>query len=203
VVATLTLASMAAASLHRPILRMTGRILVAGDGLRPVDVIVVAIDADGAGVLEASDLFHDGLAARVAVFADPPDRADLEFIRRGVPYDDEAARSLRELRALGVESLEQIPRAVTGTEDEGRVLPDWCRERRFGSVIVVTRADHSRRLRRVLRRSMEGRETTVIVRPARHSQFDPERWWESREGTRILIVELEKLLLDVARHPIS
>jgi hypothetical protein len=38
---------------------------------------------------------------------------------------------------------------------------------------------------------------------ARYSDFDPDRWWGSRGGIRIEIEELEKLLLDVVRHPIS
>jgi hypothetical protein len=45
-----------------------------------VDTIVVAVDADGAGILEA--------------LADPPDATDREFLRRGVRYHDEAAFSV-------------------------------------------------------------------------------------------------------------
>jgi hypothetical protein len=139
----------------------------------------------------------------VAVFADPPDPiVDREFLRRGVPYEDLGARSVRQLAALGVPTIEQIPRSVAGTEDEGRVLPPWCDEHRFRSVIVVSTSDHSRRLRRVLGRAMRGHATRVSVRPARYSQFDPDGWWRTRGGTRIAVVELEKLLLDVVRHPL-
>ena len=70
-------------------------------------------------------------------------------------------------------------------------------------LIVVTNADHSRRLRRVLRRSMRGLQTKVIVRASRYSAFDPDRWWTTRAGARTGIVEIEKLLLDVVRHPMS
>jgi len=177
---------------------------VASDVLDPADVIVVAVDADGAGVLEAADLVHGGAAPRVAVFSDPPDSVvDREFIRRGIPYEDDAARSLRQLQALGVENVEQIARPVAGTEDEGRVLPGWCDEQGLRSVVVVARSDHSRRLRRVLRRSMAGHQTRITVRPARYSRFDPDRWWRSRDGTRTFLIEMEKLLLDIALHPIS
>jgi hypothetical protein len=181
-----------------------GGALVVADDPGPADIVVVATGADGAGVLEAADLVHSGVATQVAVFADPPDSVvDHEFIRRGIPYEDAAARSIRQLRALGVEIIQQIPRASVGTEDEGRVLPEWCDQNRFQSVVVVTTSDHSRRLRRVLRRSMRGHETRVTVQPARHSQFDPNRWWETRGGTRTEIVELEKLFLDTLLHPIS
>jgi hypothetical protein len=32
------------------------------------------------------------------------------------------------------------------------------------------------------------------------SSFDPDRWWESRDGVKTEIVELQKLLLDVVLH---
>jgi uncharacterized SAM-binding protein YcdF (DUF218 family) len=128
---------------------------------------------------------------------------DREFLRRGVPYEDAAARSRRQLAALGVARIETIPRPVAGTEDEARTLPAWCDQRQFRSVVVVTTADHSRRLRRLLGRSMKGHPTSVTVRPARYSPFDPERWWETREGIRTQVIETEKLALDVLLHPLS
>lgn len=201
--AILLLALASAVILRNPGLRAAGWALVAEDPLEPADIIVVAIAADGAGVLEAADLVHRGVSTRVAVFADPPNPVNREFIRRGIPYEDAAARSIRQLRALGVETIEQIPRAVAGTEDEGRVLPGWCDQRSFHSVVLVCPSDHSRRLRRVLRRSMKGHESRIAVRHARYSQFDPDRWWETRDGTRTAIVELQKLLLDIALHPLS
>ena len=204
--ALLALACLAAPSLQGLVLHAVGGALVAEDPVVPADIVVVATGADGAGVLEAADLLERGVAPRVAVFSDPPDPVvDREFLRRGAPYENAAARSVRQLRSLGVEAtaIEEIPRAVAGSEDEGRALPEWCQKRRFRSVLVVTTWDHSRRLRRLLRRSMQGHETRVGVRASRYSQFDPDRWWGSREGLRTGIVELQKLAFDVARHPIS
>jgi hypothetical protein len=43
----------------------------------------------------------------------------------------------------------------------------------------------------------------VAVRPAAHSPFQVEQWWQSREGIRIAVIEWEKLLLDVIRHPFA
>jgi hypothetical protein len=185
------------------VLRAVGHTLVIDEPLSSADVIVVTADANGAGTLEASDLVANGVAARVAVFADPPDSIDVEFLRRGIPYEDRAAQSIRELRSLGVAWVEQIPRTVAGTEDEGRVLPSWCDRSALGSVVVVCVRDHSRRLSRVLRRAMKGHRTTVITRSSRYSPFDPDHWWESRGGTRTTIIELQKLLLDVVLHPFS
>jgi len=43
----------------------------------------------------------------------------------------------------------------------------------------------------------------VTIRSARYSAFDPDRWWTTRDDTRTEIVELQKLVLDVLRHPLS
>jgi len=195
-------ASISISAIRRPVLRAAGWVLVVSERVEPADVVVVTIDADGAGVLEAADLVHSGVATRVAVFADPPDSVDLEFIRRGIPYEDAAARSIRQLRALDIDRIDLIQRYVTGTEDEGPVLAEWCDQHAFRSIVVVSTSDHSRRLRRVLHRSMKGHKTRITVRCSRYSVFDPDRWWESHGGIRTELEEGEKLLLDFLRHPI-
>jgi hypothetical protein len=196
-------AGIGISAIRRPILRAAGWALVVNEHVEPAEVIVVTSYADGAGVLEAADLVRSGVATRVAVFADPPGTVDREFIRRGIPYEDAAARSVRQLRALGVGAIDRIPKNIAGTEDEGRVLPGWCDQRGFRSVVVVSTSDHSRRVRRVLHRFMKGHQTRVTVRSTRYSAFDPDRWWESHGGVRTELEELEKLLLDVVRHPLS
>ena len=189
-------------TIRESMLRAAGWALVFDAPVERVDVVIVSVDAGGAGVLEAADLVHRGIAARVAVFAAPPDAADLEFLRRGMPYEEGAAISARRLTSLGVTTILPIPR-VSGTEAQGRVLPVWCRHNGFRSVVVVSLADHSRRLHRVLQRAMSGHPTKVIIRAARYSDFDPDHWWETRRDIRTGIGELQKLFFDIVRHPFS
>lgn len=128
--------------------------------------------------------------------------AESEFVHRRIAYEGPTARSIRELKALGLDNVDRIPGYVAGNEDEGPVLAHWCDEQRFHSVVVVTTADHSRRLRRMLHRSMKGYPTEVSVRSARYSTFQPDRWWESHGGTRTELEEAGKLILDIIGHPI-
>jgi hypothetical protein len=202
VLAVATFAIVAICSLREPVLRAAGWALVANEPVAPADIIVLSLDSSGAGALEAADLVQSGISKRVAVFMDPPSGADHEFIRRGLPYEDAAARQIRQLKSLGVTDVVQISR-VNGTEGEGQALPPWCDEHQLRSILVVATKDHSRRLRRVLDRVMKGHSTRVAVRPARYSSFDPDRWWETRDGVRTEIIELQKLLLDVVLHPMS
>ena len=185
------------------ILATAGRILVIQQSAAKADIIVVAIDVDGAGALEAADLVHRGGCPQVAVFADPPSAVDREFLRRGLPYEDRAAITIRQLHALGVQNVEQIPRSTSGSEQEGDILPTWCEKQGYHSVVLVTSSDHSRRLNRILRRSLRGYQIRVIVQSSPYSEFNPDAWWKSREGVRAGIVEFQKLVLDLLRHPFS
>jgi hypothetical protein len=147
-------AIVAVRSLREPILRAAGWALVVDEPVGPADIIVLSLDSGGAGALEAADLVQNGVSKRVAVFRDPPSGEDYEFIRRGLPYEDEGARQIRQLASLGVTDVVPISR-VDGTEGEGQVLPLWCDEQHFRSIVTVATKDHSRRLRRVLDRVMK------------------------------------------------
>lgn len=202
VVALAAFAIVAIRSLREPVLRAAGWVLVVNEPVASADIIVLSLDSGGAGALEAADLVQSGISKRVAVFMDPPSAENHEFIRRGLPYEDAGARQIRQLRSLGVTDVVQISR-IDGTEGEGHVLPPWCDEHQLRSLIFVAAKDHSRRLRRVLDRTMKGHPTHVTVQPARYSSFDPDRWWGTRGGVRTEIIELQKLLLDVVLHPMS
>jgi len=202
-VALAAAATLAIPSVRESVLRAAGRVLVVNEPVAPADVIVLAPDSGGAGALQAADLVHDGIAVRVAVFTDPPSGEDIEFIRRGLPYEDLAARQIRQLGWLGVTGVEKIPRDEAGTGGEGEVLAPWCDRQQLRSVVVVASRDHSRRLRRVLDRDMKGHAVRVTVQAEHYSSFDPDRWWETRTGIRTEIIELEKLVLDVVLHPFS
>jgi hypothetical protein len=191
------------AVIRRPMLRAVGWVLVVDEPAEPADVIVIPVWAAAAGTIDAADLVHGGIADRVAVLPGPLRPAEQELTRRGIPYVDETADLVQLLRNLGVANIEVISDHAASTEAEGDVLRSWCDQHQFRSVVVVSAPDHSRRLRRVLHRSMRGQPTKVMIRSARYSLFDPDRWWETRDGIRIGLVELQKLLLDFVRRPLS
>jgi hypothetical protein len=200
-VAIALLAALAVAA-RRPILRTVGHALVVDDPVANADVVVVSQWAGDGGAIEAADLVRTGMADRAAVVGPPVNPGEQELKRRGVSLIDNTDQVVRVLHALGVKNVERID-SVAGTQAESDLLQSWCDERRFRTIVVVSAPDHSRRLRRILRRSLAGHSTNAVIRSARFSVFDPDRWWETRDGLRIGIIELEKLLLDVARHPIS
>jgi hypothetical protein len=203
VVALTAIPVLAIRPLRETVLRAAGWALVINDEpVIPADIIVLSVDSVLEGALEAADLLQSGISKRVAVFTVPLNEAEREFIRRGLPDERIGARQTRRLRALGVTDVVEIAR-VNGTDGEGQVLPLWCDEHQIGSIVVVTTKDHSRRLQRVLDRAMQGHSIRVTVHSARYSTFDPDHWWETRGGVRTEVIELQKLLVDVLRHPMS
>jgi hypothetical protein len=202
VAALAAFALVAVCYFREPIMRAAGWALVVNEPIASADIIVLSLDSGSAGALEAADLVQSGISKRVAVFMELPSVEENEFIRRGVRYEDAGVNQIRQLRSLGVTDVVQIS-GIDGTEGGGRALQRWCDERQLQSIVFVATKDHSRRSRRVLDRAMKGLPTRVTVQPAHYSSFDPDRWWETRDGVRTEIVELQKLLLDVVLHPMS
>jgi hypothetical protein len=194
---------LAVPATRTPMLQWVGKSLAVDEStIDSADIVVVAIDAGEAGVLDAADLVRSGVSARAAVFVPPDGRVEAELRRRAAPYPDRESLYRAQLQALGVRTIVPSPRA-TGSKDESAVLPDWCDQHGYGSVLLVTSWHHARRLQREVRRSMDGRSAKVTIRIARYSNVGPENWWQSREGERTVIVELQKLALDLALHPLG
>jgi uncharacterized SAM-binding protein YcdF (DUF218 family) len=199
-VATILIIVAAMPSARRPMLRAAGSLLVVDDPLEESDVIVVPQWTGLSGALDAADLVRNGLATRVAVIGERPSAAEEELMRRHVSYRSGSGAQVEVLQSLGVKHLELIPVTDGGTTAESSLLPVWCRIRQYRRVIVVSSPDHSRRLKRALTR-VQGDSPKWIVHSARYASFAPDIWWESREGVRTAVVELQKLLLDFALHP--
>jgi hypothetical protein len=197
------IAAMAIQPVRYAAFRELGELLVAADPITQADLIVVMENNGGAGVLEAADLVQRGMASRVAVFVDRPTREEREFVRRGLPYVNSTNLSIQRLRELNVDSIVAIPRAVAGTEASIAALHRWSSANRTAAIILVAFPDHTRRTRRIARRLFTEERPRVLVHSTRYGDYDPHYWWRSRGGVRTQIVEMQKLLLDVVRHPLS
>jgi hypothetical protein len=136
VVALAAFAIIAVRSLREPVLRAAGWALVVNEPVASADIIVVSLNSGGAGALEAADLVQRGISKRVAVFMDPPSETNHEFIRRGLPNEDEGARQIRQLRSLGVTDVVRIS-TIEGTESEVEALLPWCDEHQLRSIVFV------------------------------------------------------------------
>jgi hypothetical protein len=183
---------------HRPMLRTIGDVLIVDEQMDRADVIVLAADALFVGAdVDAAELVAQHVADRAAVFTVIPN-SEAYRIRR----HDATAQAVRRLERLGVPRVDRIPAAVTGTTDSMPVLVEWCRVQNLHSVLIITNADHSRRVRRVLDRALVGTSgLTAAVHVADGSPFRPDDWWTHRGTILTFARELPKLMIDTASHP--
>jgi hypothetical protein len=197
----LFIAAVAALAARTTILAAAGRILVAEDPISKADIVVVPEWAGIGGALEAVDLVSSGFATTVLVVPRPRDRAAAELARRRGDAGTQEYWFSALVRSLGVRAVVQLDFAASGTSDEGHAIDEWRRDHQVRSMIVVTTLDHSRRVRRALHRSLANPDLFVIVRATRYSEFNPEAWWQTHDGIRTELIEIEKLALDLVRHP--
>ncbi len=84
------------------------------------------------------------------------------------------------LRRLGVDSkrVTVLPRPVTSTQDEARAALEFCVQRGFRRLLVVTSPYHTRRALATFEHVFKRSGVQVGVQPASaHSAAKPTRWW--------------------------
>lgn len=115
-----------------------------------------------------------------------------------------------ELRALGIEyyseddyntavlvregvpgpAIKVLPDSIVNTEEEVQEIVRTMRVQGQTSAIIVTSAQHTRRVR-TLWRKLAGKGLTAVVRAAPQDPFDADHWW--RDTTSALSVAREVL----------
>jgi uncharacterized SAM-binding protein YcdF (DUF218 family) len=183
---------------RQPLLVWVGDRLVRADPLAQADAIVVLAGGTPQRELEGADLYIKGYAPLVVLTVEPDSGAAQILRSRGIPYETQIELKQRILRSLGVPgsaiALLQETRA-TSTRMETDVVRRWTADHHARRIIVVTSPYHTARASLVFRRALADDQVEVLVRPASHEPFDPERWWTDRIQLRNGVFELQKLLL--------
>lgn len=167
--------------LRHPLLRAAGECLVVDDGLAPADAIVLLSDdnfpADRAA--RAAEIYRGRWAPRVV--------ASGRLLRRYAGIAELMQHDLVE-RGVPANAVVQLPSLTDNTREEAQVVRQLVVQRGWRHILVVTSNCHTRRARYIYRRVFP---PTVEVRvvSARDSDFDPERWWESRRGVKLFFHE--------------
>ena len=188
-------AVVAVVGLRRPLLGVAGRFLVVEDPVQPADAIVVLSGSLPDRIIEAVDLYHEGVAPRI-VLTRAPELPGLSTLRaRGGQLLDhhEQNRSVAEQLGVPASAVSLVPGVAASTLAEAREIVRYLGQERLRTVLVVTSKLHARRARMTLRR-LAGDRVQIVVRPSRHDPFAPDDWWRHRAWTRRLVIEYLKLL---------
>ena len=186
-------------SARRTALRSAGAMLVVADPLEAADVGVVTEFGEGSE-LEAADLYHARMFTRLVLLEPSPTPVEREYARRGVYRDDLVATTLRQLDVPDA-AIEHVDAGEGGTTESTLALAEWIRIHPSRAIIVVS-PSHARRYRRAVRRVWPPNAPPPLVTSPRHNTFRPDDWWRSRRTLREGLLELQKLALDYAQHPL-
>jgi len=168
--------------LRGPLLSRLGRALVVADPLEKADAAVV-----WAGPPSSQDQ-HLRTAARL--YREAWVRKLVLSGPRGPYCIYETEFSLPLAASLGVPKADilAVPNTTRFIDQEAELLVAVLAGRGFRTVYVVTANYQSRRARRLFRQAAGGR-LRVLVYPATDDWFNPDRWWQSREGRKVFLME--------------
>jgi len=170
-----------------------GNWLVREDPLRPSTAIVVLSGAMPERALEATEIYHAGLAPEVWITQ--PSEPKQTMTTLGIPFDGEEEYSRRVLMKHGVpeRAIRILQPPIVNTADEMNTIAATLENAHGLSVIVVTSKAHTRRVHGLWNR-LEARRGQIIVRAARTDSFDPSHWWRTTHDALDVVREFLGLL---------
>ena len=182
---------------------LLARMLVVREPMAKADAIVVM---SGSATFRerarhAAALYNEGRAPRIVLTNDHLQSSWSEKEQRN-PYYYERSRD--ELRQAGVpdEKIAVIMVPITGTYDEVMLLKKYSEANGLSSLIVVTSAYHSRRVRWSFSHVFAGTGKQIGMDPAEPGVETPAlaTWWLHRLGWEMVAKEYLKLLVYWARY---
>jgi uncharacterized SAM-binding protein YcdF (DUF218 family) len=182
-VALLMLALLVAAVyvVRHPLMRLAGGWWEVEDRPERADAILVLGDDNfyGERAAKAAELFRDGLAPQVV--------ASGRLLRS---YAGIAELMERDLQARGVpaDAIVRFSQRAANTREEAQALRDLVASRGWRRVLVVTSNYHTRRARYIFRKVFPP-QVSVLMISAPDSDYDPDRWWETRQGRKLFFLE--------------
>jgi uncharacterized SAM-binding protein YcdF (DUF218 family) len=161
--------------------------LIRDEGPAKAEVaVVLAGDWNGKRVLFAGDLVRQGYVPAVLVSGP---------LYYGM-HESEAAIQYAARNGYPAEWFIGLPNDSLSTRDESRVVLEELKRRGIRRFLLVTSDYHTGRAGRIFRKAMDkmggGFEMRVVAAPDRW--FQPDRWWKSREGMKIVFMEWSKTI---------
>ena len=172
---------------RHPLMRLAGEFWVVDEPAAQSDALIVLGDdnytADRA--FHAAELYREGVAPVVV--------ASGRMLRQNVSI---AEVMEHDLESFGVPaaSIVKLTHRAQNTREEAGEAARLIQTRGWKRVMVVTSNYHARRARFIFGRVLPS-TVTLRVSGARDSDFDPSRWWETRQGQKLFLSELAGYLV--------
>lgn len=172
---------------RHPLLRFAGEYWVVDEPSAQSDALIVLGDDNYAGdrAFHAAELYREGVAP-VAV-------ASGRMLRKDFSIADVMGHDLESF-GVPAKSIVKLTHRAQNTREEAAEVARLIQSRGWKRVVVVTSNYHARRARFIFERTLPS-SVSLRVSGARDSEFDPSRWWETRQGQKLFFSELAGYLV--------
>lgn len=165
-----------------PLMRFAAEAWVLDEPATPSDALIVLGDDNYAAdrAFHAADLYRSGVARTVVVSG--------RLLRQNVSMADVMEH---DLESFGVPptSILKLSSRAQNTKDEAAEVTRLVEVRGWKRILIVTSNYHARRAKFIYSRTLPA-GISFRVSGARDSEFDPARWWETRQGQKLFFSEL-------------
>jgi uncharacterized SAM-binding protein YcdF (DUF218 family) len=172
---------------RHPLLRLAGEFWVVDEPAAPSDALIVLGDDNYAAdrAFHAAELYREKVAPVVV--------ASGRMLRQNVSIADVMEHDL-ESYGVPATSIVKLAHRAGNTREEAAEAARLIQTRGWKRVLVVTSNYHARRTRFIYGRVLPS-SISFHVSGARDSEFDPSRWWETRQGQKLFMNELAGYLV--------
>ncbi|HET6144306.1 MAG TPA: YdcF family protein [Candidatus Acidoferrales bacterium] len=168
--------------MRHPLMRFAGQFWVLDEPVAQSDALIVLGDDNFGGdrSFHAAELYREGIAPVVV--------ASGRLLRRNSGM---AEIMQRDLESFGVPPTSIVPLAsrAGNTREEAGEVAKLIHNRGWKRVVIVTSNYHARRTRFIYGRVLPA-SVNFRVTGAHDAEFDPSRWWETRQGEKLFFTEL-------------
>src|SRR5262249_48604136 len=161
------------------VLRIAADAWIVSDQPRSADAVVILGGGIETRPLAAAAYYRQGLVKKVLI-------ADAALIFpntvRAIPSHADLNRAV--LVKLGVpnNAIEIFGKALSSTHDEALALREWALHSHARTILVPTELFHTRRVRWIMQRALDGTGTRVDVPALDQREYAANDWWRSEQG---------------------
>ncbi len=178
--------------------RRAGTWLVKEDTPVHADAMVILMGSIADRVLQASDLYHAGVAGKVIIVEESMGAyAALEA--RGAHIISNTIQARNAAIALGIpaDSIVTIVGDARSTQQEATIVRNYLQDKPgIKTLLLVSSAEHTRRASLIFRTAFEksGKSVTIFSSPSKYTGFRAKDWWIHKEEIQAVLGEYVKLL---------
>jgi hypothetical protein len=167
---------------RHPLMRFAGEFWVIDEPAAPSDAILVLGDDNYAGdrSFHAAELYREGVAPIVV--------ASGRMLRQNASVADLMEHDLQSF-GVPATAIVKLTHRAENTREEAVESARLIHARGWKRIMVVTSNYHTRRTQFIYGRILPP-GVKFRVSAARDSEFDPTRWWETRQGQKLFMNEL-------------